>query len=79
MIRSPGKEIMKSITNLAKRIIKEDCIPSDWNLFCIVSSYMGKGDALFRDNYWGLKMLDEAMKIIERKLDSMRSEVGIDS
>ena len=51
MIRSPGKEIMKSITNFAKRIIKEDGVPSDWNLFYIVSSYMGKGDALSRDNY----------------------------
>ena len=29
MIRSAGKEIIKSITNLTNRIIKEGCIPSD--------------------------------------------------
>ena len=32
MTRSPLKQIIKSITNLANRIIKEDCIPLDWNL-----------------------------------------------
>ena len=35
MIRSPGKEIMKSITNFAKRIIKEDGVPSDWTFFIL--------------------------------------------
>ena len=37
MIRSAGKEIIKSITNLANRIIKEGNIPSDWNFLDIVS------------------------------------------
>ena len=32
MIRSGGEEIIRSITNLANRIIKEDRILSDWNL-----------------------------------------------
>ena len=80
MIRSAGKEIIKSITNLANRIIKEGSIPSDWKLSYIVSSYKGKGDALSRDNYRGLKMLDQVIKIIERVLDSViRSQVDIDS
>ena len=80
MIRSAGKEIIKSITNLADRIIKEGCIPSDWNLSYIVSLYKGKGDALSRHSYRGLKLLDQVMKIIERVLDSViRSQVDIDS
>ena len=80
MIRSAGKEIIKSITNLANRIIKEDRIPSDWNLSYIVRLYKGKGDALSRDNYRGLKLLDQVMMIIERVLDSMiRSQGDIDS
>ena len=80
MIRSAGKEIIKSITNLANRIIKEEHIPSDWNLSHNVSLYKGKGDALSRDNFRGLKMLDHAMKIIERVLDSViRPQVDIDS
>ena len=32
MIRLAGKEIIKSITNLANRTIKEGRIPSDWNI-----------------------------------------------
>ena len=32
MIRSAGEEIIKSITNLTNRIIKEGHIPLDWNL-----------------------------------------------
>ena len=80
LIRSAGKEIIKFITNLADRIIKEGCIPSDWNLSYIVSLYNGKGDALSRDSYRGLKLLDQVMKIIERVLDSViRSQVDIDS
>ena len=51
IIRSAGKEIINSITNLANRIIMEGCIPSDWNLSYIASLYMVKGDALSKDNY----------------------------
>ena len=68
MIRSAGKEIVKSITNLANRIIKEDHIISDWNLSYIASLYKGNGDVLSRDNYRVLTMLDQVMKIIERVL-----------
>ena len=80
MIRSAGKEIINSITNFANRIIKEGCIPSDWNFSYIVSLYKGKGDALSRDNYRGLKLLDQVMKIIERVLYSViRSQIDISS
>ena len=51
MIKSAGKEIVKSIAKLANRIIKEGHIPSDWNLLYSVSLYKGKGDSISRDNY----------------------------
>ena len=80
MIRSAGKEIIKSITDFANRIIKEGRIPSDWKLSYVVGLYKGKDDALSRDNYRGLKLLDQVMKIIERVLDSViRYQVDIDS
>ena len=80
MIRSAGKEIIKSITNHANRIIKEGRIPSHWNFPFIVSLYKGKGDALSRHKYRGLKLQAQVMKIIERVLDSViRSQVDIDS
>ena len=69
-----------SITNLANRIIKEGCIPSDWNLSYIVSLYNSKDDAFSRDSYRGMKILDQVIKIIERVLDSViRSQIDIDS
>ena len=71
IIRSAGKEIIKSITNLTNRIIKEGRIPSGSNLSYIFSLYKSKGDALSRDNNRGLKMLDQIMKIIGRVLDSV--------
>ena len=70
-IWSAGKEIDKSITNLADRIIKEGHIRSDWNLLYTVSLYKGKGDALSRDNYRSLKMLEKVIAIIEQVLDSL--------
>ena len=80
MVRSAGKEIIKSLTNFPSRIIKEGHISSDWNLLWIVSLYKDKSDAVSRDNYRDLKMLDEVMSIIERVLDSViRSQVDIDS
>ena len=71
MIRSTGIEIIKSITSLANKIIKKGSIPSDQNLLHIVILYKGKGDALSRDNYRGLKLLAQVMKITERVLDSV--------
>ena len=79
MIRLASKEIVKSITNLANRIIREGCMLSDWNHSYIISCN-GKGDAVSRNNYIGLKMLDKAMKIIQGVLDSViRSQVDIDN
>ena len=50
MIRSADKEIIKSITNLAKTIIKEGRTPSDWNLSCITSVCKGKRGDLSTDS-----------------------------
>ena len=79
IIRLAYKELIKSITNLANKIIKEGGIPSYWNLLYIISLYKGKG-AFSRGKYKGLKMLDQVMKIIEIVLDSViRSQVDINS
>ena len=64
------------------RIIKEGCIFSDWYLLYIINLCKVKGDALSRDNYRSLKMLDQVTKVIviEGVLDSVRrSQVDIDN
>ena len=35
----------------------------------IVSVYKGKGDALNRSNYRGLKLIDQVMKVLERVVE----------
>ena len=44
-------------------------IPSDWESF-ILNLYKGKGEALHRGNYIGLKMTDQVMKLLEWIIDS---------
>jgi len=79
LLKASGAECCRVVTQLTNAIIREDCIPSDWNTSFIVNLYKGKGDALERGNYRGLKLLDQVMKVIERVMESyIRSIVSID-
>ena len=50
-----------------------------WEQSFIVCLYKGKGDALERGNYYGLKLTEQVMKILERIVDSLiRQLVSID-
>ena len=54
-------------------------IPKSWEESIILSLYKGKGEALDRGNYRGLKLTDQAMKLLERVLDfQIRQMVNID-
>ena len=45
----------------------------------MINYYQGKGDALDRSNYRGLKMLDQVMKVLERIMERLiREKVNID-
>ena len=45
----------------------------------IVNCFKGKGDALERGNYRGLKLVDQVMKVIERVIDKLlRERIDID-
>lgn len=61
MITAAGPEMITSITTLANLIVREGVVPDDWNLSHIINCYKGKGDALERGNYRGLKMLDQVL------------------
>ena len=78
MIRAAGTDIISPITKLANTVVYERKIPNDWNLSYIVNCFKGKGDALLRGNYRGLKLLDQVLKVIERVLEGViRSQVDI--
>ena len=73
MILASGDDIILAITHLINCIIAENKIPDDW-------CYKGKGDALLRGNYRGLKLLDQVMKVMEHILATIiRTQVDIDA
>ena len=79
MIRAAGDMGASMIRDLAVAIIRDGKAPSDWEQSFIVCLYKGKGDALERGNYRGLKLTEQVMKILERIVDSLiRQLVSID-
>ena len=79
MLKSAGDTGVAIMRNLVESIIREGRIPTDWEESHIVSLYKGKGEALDRGNYRGLKLLDQAMKVLERVVDKLiRERVSID-
>ena len=59
------------IHDLTAAIIQDDKVPSDWEQSFIVCLYKGKGDALERVNYRGLKLTEQVMKVLERIVDGL--------
>ena len=79
MIRAASDMGASMTLDLAAAIICDGKVPSDWEQNFIVCLYKGKGDALERGNYCGLKLTEQVMKILERIVDSLiRQLVSID-
>ena len=66
MLKASGEAGIDLVTDLVNSILSEGVIPTDWESSSIINCYKGKGDALDRSNYRGLKMLDQVMKVLER-------------
>ena len=58
------------LTELTEVVVCNGVIPTDWQESFILNLYKGKGDALERGNYRGLKLTDQVMKLLECVLDS---------
>ena len=72
-------DICSKIIDLMNAIIREGKVPADCSDSIIVSLFKGKGDALDRDNYRGLKLTDHVLKVIERVVENIiRQTVNID-
>ena len=79
MIRATGDMGASIICDHTVAIIRDGKVPSDWEQSFIVCLYKGKGDALERGNYHGLKLTEQVMKILERIVDGLiRRLVSID-
>ena len=75
MIRAAGDMGTSMIRDLAAAIIRDGKVPSDWEQSFIVCLYKGKGDALERSNYLGLKLTEQVMKVLERIVDGLIRQV----
>ena len=71
MIKAAGDTGATMIRDLATAIIGDGKVPTDWEESFIVCLYKGKGDALDR----GLKLTEQAMKILERIVDGLIRQV----
>ena len=66
MIKAAGDTGTTMNRDLATVIIHDGKVSYDWEQSFIVCLYKGKGDALDRSNYRGIKLTEQAMKILER-------------
>ena len=67
------------IRHLADAIIRDGKVPSDWEQSFIVCLYKGKKNALERESYRGLKLIEQVIKVLERIVDCLiRQLVSID-
>ena len=79
MIRAASDMGTSMICDLAAAIIRDGKVSSDWEQSLIVCLYKGKGAALERGNYPGLKLTEQVMKVLERIVDGLiRQVVSID-
>ena len=79
MLKPVGEAGAEEVCDLVENIISEGCIPTDWQESFIVNLYKGKGDALNRGNYRGLKLIEQVMKVLERVVEGLiRQRVEID-
>ena len=79
MLKAAGDSCIRRVTDLVNAIISSGSVPREWNESYILNCYKGKGDALERGNYRGLKLLDQVMKALERVLEKViREMINID-
>ncbi|KAI8496011.1 hypothetical protein Bbelb_264270 [Branchiostoma belcheri] len=79
MLKAAGEEGVELTRQLAETVFSSGTVPSEWEMSYIINLYKGKGEALDRGNYRGLKLTDHVMKLLERVLDSaIRNMVNID-
>jgi hypothetical protein len=70
MLKASGEEGITMLRHLIEKAFSEGVTPRDWEESCIINLYKGKGDVLDRRSYRGLKLTDQAMKLMERILDT---------
>ena len=69
MIVASGEIGMKVMMEMCQRILDGREMPDEWKTSVIVPIFKGKGDAVSCGSYAGVKLLEYAIKIVERVLE----------
>jgi len=57
---------LQQLLDLCNGIAKEGCVPEDWKSSVVLTFYKGKGDPLECVSYRTIKLLEYAMKVVEK-------------
>ena len=69
MIVAGGKIAEKVVIQLHQRVMDGKEVPNEWKTSAVVTIFNGKEDVMSCGSYKGVKLLEHAMKIIERVLE----------
>ena len=79
MIQATGDIGTQWVLDLCNSIVKEGSIPEDWKSSVVLSIYKGKGDPIECGSCRGIKLLEYAMKVVERIFEHrIRQQIEID-
>ena len=79
MIIASGKFGVGVMKKLCQRVLGGKGMPEEWKTSVVVPIFKGKGDVMDCGAYRGVKLLNHAMKIVERVLENrIRGLVTID-
>ena len=70
MIIARGKSGVKVIKKLSQKVLDGKGMPEEWKKSVVVAIFKGKGDVMDCGAYRGIKLLEHAMKIVERVLEN---------
>ena len=74
MIMASGKFGVGVLKKLCQRVLDGKGMPEEWKTSVVVPIFKGKGDVMDCGAYRGVKLLEHAMKIVERVLEKRISE-----
>ena len=69
MILASGEIGVKVMMELCQRVLDGREMPDEWKTSAIVPIFKGKGDVMSCGSYRGVKLLEHAMKIVEKLLE----------
>jgi hypothetical protein len=79
LITGSGEIGIDVMVKLCQGVLNGNGMPDDWAMSVIVPIFKGKGDAMSCGSYRGVKLLEHAMKIVERVLEKrIRKLVNVD-